>query len=146
MYIGTSLQLYLRAICTGIVVVCASLLKKDILVFNINSKKTIYLVSVKKDLKTSDIESLGAKFHSHINYDKNDNYFIDTMPHSDTGNYNKEYQKRVINGELLNKDSIKVVDSLQFKTPKGKIVYGGGGIIPDEFVATNKKKIGYKLP
>ena len=51
-------------------------LKKDILVFNINSKKTIYLVSVKKDLKTSDIESLGAKFHSHINYDKNDDYFI----------------------------------------------------------------------
>ena len=51
------------------------------------------------------------------------------------GNYYKDYQKRVINGELLNKDSIKVVDSLQFKTPKGKIVYGGGGIIPDVFVA-----------
>ena len=51
-------------------------LKKDILVFNINSKKTIYLVSIKKDLKTSDIESLGAKFHSHINYDKNDDYSI----------------------------------------------------------------------
>ena len=27
------------------------------------------------------------------------------------------------------------MDSLQFKTPKGKIVYGGGGIIPDVFVA-----------
>ena len=51
------------------------------------------------------------------------------------GNYYKDYQKRVINGELLNKDSIKVIDSLQFKTPKGKIVYGGGGIIPDVFVA-----------
>jgi len=51
-------------------------LKKDILVFNINSKKTIYLVSIKKDLKTSDIESLGAKFHSHINYDKNYDYSI----------------------------------------------------------------------
>ena len=50
------------------------------------------------------------------------------------GNYYKDYQKRVINGELLNKDSIKVVDSLLFKTPKGKIVYGGGGIIPDVFV------------
>jgi carboxyl-terminal processing protease len=35
----------------------------------------------------------------------------------------------------LNKDSIKVIDSLKFKTPKGKIVYGGGGIIPDVFVA-----------
>ena len=50
-------------------------------------------------------------------------------------NYRKDYQKRVTSGELLNRDSIKVVDSLQFKTPKGKIVYGGGGIIPDVFVA-----------
>jgi len=50
-------------------------------------------------------------------------------------NYYKEYQKRVTSGELLSKDSIKVVDSLKYKTPKGKIVYGGGGIIPDVFVA-----------
>lgn len=49
--------------------------------------------------------------------------------------YYKDYQKRIISGELLTKDSIKVVDSLQYKTPKGKIVYGGGGIIPDVFVA-----------
>ncbi len=49
--------------------------------------------------------------------------------------YYTDYQKRITSGELLNKDSIKVVDSLQFKTPKGKIVYGGGGIIPDVFVA-----------
>jgi carboxyl-terminal processing protease len=50
-------------------------------------------------------------------------------------NYYKDYQKRVRSGELLSKDSIKVVDSLKYKTPKGKIVYGGGGIIPDVFVA-----------
>lgn len=50
-------------------------------------------------------------------------------------NYYKDYQKRINSGELLNKDSIKVVDSLSFKTPKGKTVYGGGGIIPDVFVA-----------
>lgn len=50
-------------------------------------------------------------------------------------NYRKDYQNRISNGELLSKDSIKVVDSLQYKTPKGKIVYGGGGIIPDVFVA-----------
>ena len=51
-------------------------LKKDVLFFEINSKKKIFLVSVKKDLKTSDIESLGAKFHSYINYDKKNNYFL----------------------------------------------------------------------
>jgi leucyl aminopeptidase len=38
-------------------------LKKDILVFKINSKKTIFLVSIKKDIKISEIENLGAKFH-----------------------------------------------------------------------------------
>ena len=48
--------------------------------------------------------------------------------------YYKDYQTRIQNGELLNKDSIPVVDSLQYKTPKGKIVYGGGGIMPDVFV------------
>ncbi len=50
-------------------------------------------------------------------------------------NYYDDYENRVQNGELLSKDSIKVVDSLKYKTPKGKIVYGGGGIIPDVFVA-----------
>jgi carboxyl-terminal processing protease len=47
--------------------------------------------------------------------------------------YNEEY-KRYTNGELENADSIKVSDSLKFKTPAGKIVYGGGGITPDVFV------------
>ena len=31
-------------------------------------------------------------------------------------------------------DNIEVADSLKFTTPKGKVVYGGGGIIPDVFV------------
>ena len=53
-------------------------LKKDLLFFEINSKKTIFLVSIKKDLKTSDIESLGAKFHGYINYDKKNDYFVNS--------------------------------------------------------------------
>jgi len=52
-------------------------------------------------------------------------------------NYYKEYQERINSGELLNKDSIPIVDSLKYTTPKGKIVYGGGGIIPDVFVAVD---------
>jgi carboxyl-terminal processing protease len=48
--------------------------------------------------------------------------------------YFKESESRFEKGELFEKDSIKVVDSLKFKTPKGKIVYGGGGIVPDSFV------------
>ena len=48
--------------------------------------------------------------------------------------YFKESNSRFLHGELFKKDSIKVVDSLKFKTKKGKIVYGGGGIVPDVFV------------
>ena len=49
--------------------------------------------------------------------------------------YSNDINNRYRNGELLSRDSIKVVDSLKFTTPKGKIVYGGGGIVPDVFVA-----------
>ncbi|MFD0863008.1 S41 family peptidase [Sungkyunkwania multivorans] len=48
--------------------------------------------------------------------------------------YYKEIYSRYHNGEMKSADSIKVADSLKFTTPKGKIVYGGGGIIPDVFV------------
>ena len=48
--------------------------------------------------------------------------------------YYEDYQKRYTNGELNSKENIEVADSLKFVTPKGKIVYGGGGIIPDVFV------------
>ena len=53
-------------------------IKKDLLFFEINSKKTIFLVSIKKDLKTSDIENLGAKFHGYINHDKKNNYLVNS--------------------------------------------------------------------
>ena len=57
-------------------------------------------------------------------------------PYSRNGDdaYASDFQQRVRSGELSNKDSIPVVDSLRYTTPKGKIVYGGGGIIPDVFV------------
>jgi carboxyl-terminal processing protease len=48
--------------------------------------------------------------------------------------YYNEFYKRVLDGELTNKDSIKYIDSLKFKTPGGKTVYGGGGITPDIFI------------
>jgi len=48
--------------------------------------------------------------------------------------YYKKFTERYHNGEMVSADSIKVADSLKFTTPKGKVVYGGGGIIPDVFV------------
>jgi carboxyl-terminal processing protease len=48
--------------------------------------------------------------------------------------YFSDFDKRLNNGELYKKDSIKVDSKMKYKTPKGKIVYGGGGIVPDVFV------------
>ena len=48
--------------------------------------------------------------------------------------YNSEAYQRYSNGELLSLDSIDFPDSLKFFTPQGKVVYGGGGIMPDYFV------------
>ena len=53
-------------------------LKKDILFFEINSKKSIFLISIKDDLKTSMVENLGAKFHSLINYEKKNDFTINS--------------------------------------------------------------------
>ncbi|RWW93771.1 S41 family peptidase [Flavobacterium cerinum] len=53
--------------------------------------------------------------------------------------YFNEFEKRFESGELYAADSIKVADTLKFKTAKGRIVYGGGGIIPDVFVPLEGK-------
>ena len=53
--------------------------------------------------------------------------------------YNNDFRTRYNNGELYAADSIKIADSLQYKTLKGRIVYGGGGIVPDIFVPLGVK-------
>lgn len=50
--------------------------------------------------------------------------------------FDEYYQEKMAeydNGELFKPDTAKI-DSLRFRTPKGKIVYGGGGIMPDVFI------------
>ena len=56
----------------------------------------------------------------------------------DNNSYYNDYYKRLRTGELADEENIKVDDSLKFTTPKGKIVYGGGGIIPDVFVPVDR--------
>lgn len=51
----------------------------------------------------------------------NDDYFADL-------------HHRYAHGEFMEEDSVKFEDSLKYITPKGKTVYGGGGIMPDIFV------------
>jgi carboxyl-terminal processing protease len=53
--------------------------------------------------------------------------------------YFNDFQKRFENGELYAADSVKIADTLKFKTSKGRIVYGGGGIMPDVFVPMEGK-------
>ena len=48
--------------------------------------------------------------------------------------YNNEEYDRYENGELYHADSIKTDKTKQYKTPEGKTVYGGGGIMPDIFI------------
>jgi carboxyl-terminal processing protease len=48
--------------------------------------------------------------------------------------YNNELLNRFKRGELENADSISFSDTVKYKTPGGKILYGGGGIMPDVFV------------
>lgn len=48
--------------------------------------------------------------------------------------YYHEFYLRVVSGELDDPQNIEFDDSLKFITPAGRIVYGGGGIMPDIFV------------
>ncbi len=62
--------------------------------------------------------------------------------------YYKDIVERYQHGEFFSQDSIDVNDSLQYQTKKGRVVYGGGGIMPDIFVprdTTNLTNYYYKV-
>ena len=52
----------------------------------------------------------------------------------DQTDYEKELLDRFENGEFYNADSIHYADTTEYHTKKGRIVHGGGGIMPDVFV------------
>ncbi|SIT90044.1 S41 family peptidase [Pontibacter indicus] len=58
-----------------------------------------------------------------------------------TEDYQKDMLQRFENGEYFHPDSSLFVDSLKYKTGKGRVVYGGGGIMPDVFVARDTTEI-----
>ena len=53
-------------------------LNKNLLIFELNSKRKIVLVSIKKNLKNFEIENLGAELYGRINYGKNSEYFLNS--------------------------------------------------------------------
>ncbi len=52
----------------------------------------------------------------------------------DSESYQEDILNRYLHGEFTNKDSIKHIDTVQYKTKNGRIVYGGGGVTADVFV------------
>jgi carboxyl-terminal processing protease len=52
-----------------------------------------------------------------------------------TKEYYEELYQRFASGEMENADSIAFSDTIKYFTPAGKVVYGGGGIMPDVYVA-----------
>tara|TARA_B100000242_G_scaffold293446_1_gene271598 strand:- start:2082 stop:3536 length:1455 start_codon:yes stop_codon:yes gene_type:complete len=50
--------------------------KKNLLIFELTSKRKVVLISLKKEIKLSDIENLGAKLFTKINLDKKNEYFL----------------------------------------------------------------------
>ena len=62
-------------------------------------------------------------------------------PYSNNRNeYYDDLNNRFENGEMADQTKIPIIDSLSYKTPKGRIVYGGGGIIPDKYVSNQNTK------
>ncbi|MFI3265611.1 MAG: S41 family peptidase [Rikenellaceae bacterium] len=54
--------------------------------------------------------------------------------------YEEEVLDRYMHDEFFNADSIKFDSTLRFTTPEGRIVYGGGGIMPDKFVPADSTR------
>ena len=53
-------------------------LKKNIFVYELNSTKKIILISIKKNIKISDIENLGAEFYGRVDSGKRSEYFLNS--------------------------------------------------------------------
>ena len=85
-------------------------LKKSLLVFEVNSKKKIILISIKKDLKNSDFENLGAELFKNINYGKNSEYFLNT---DTVNNKHKNFLSHFLHGVKLKSYEFK-----KYKTKK----------------------------
>lgn len=57
-----------------------------------------------------------------------------------TDDYATDIYERYLHGEMLAADSMKVDKSQEYRTVSGRVVYGGGGIIPDVFVPIDTTK------
>lgn len=57
------------------------------------------------------------------------------------GDYEDDMIHRLESGEFYNQDSIHYADSTVYRTTSGRIVYGGGGIVPDIFIPIDSNRL-----
>jgi carboxyl-terminal processing protease len=63
-------------------------------------------------------------------------------PYNDgLGAYYSDIMNRYRHGEMLHPDSVKVADSMKYYTAGKRVVYGGGGIMPDLFIPVDTQRI-----
>ena len=147
--------------------------KSKIISYDISSKKKIILVSINKNLKNSDFESLGAKFYDQIKDIKQSNFIVN----SDTARnisenmigyflhgiklksyifekYKSKKNKNKITISVIGKETPSKIDQLKFKAIEDGTFYArdlvsepGNILHPDEYAKrlNSLKKIGLKI-
>ncbi len=149
-------------------------LKKNLLVFEISSQKKIILICIKKNLKSSEAENLGAEFYGHINNNKKNEYSINTNSiQSKLENFigyflhglklksyefniykSKKEKKNILIYVSGNKNKLSIQNQLKFKALEEgtffarDLVSEPGNILhPDEYAKriNSLKKIGLKI-
>ena len=86
--------------------------KKNLLVFEVNSKKKIIIISIKSNLKSSEIENLGAEFYKSIKSGKSSEYYLNT------DSVNIKYENFI--GHFLHGLKLKSYEFKKYKTKKEK--------------------------
>ena len=149
-------------------------LSKNLLVFELSSKKKIVLVSIKKNIRNSDVENLGAELYGRINYGKNSKYLINSdsivtnqknfIGHFLHGLKLKSYEfkkykskkdtRSIIINVFGNKNKPSASNQLKFKSLEDGTFYArdlvsepGNVLHPDEYAKRLKslKKYGLKI-
>ena len=149
-------------------------LSKNLFVFEITSKKKIILVSIKKNVKSSDIENLGAEFYGRINSRKNTEYYLSSdntiiknenflghflhglkLKSYEFNKYKSKKTTRIISIVVIgNKNQISIKNQLKFKALEEGTFYTrdlvsepGNILHPDEYAKRLKslKKYGLKV-
>ena len=149
-------------------------LSKNLLVFELNSKRKVILISVKKNLKKFEIENLGAELYGRLNYGKSSEYFINSdsafnkyesfiglLLHGlklKSYEFNKYKTKKKIRNIKLNvfgkKNQLSVYDQLKFRALEEGTFYArdlvsepGNILHPDEYAKRLRslKKNGLKV-